>query len=82
MELHEEAYQTIKDMNLFYQVNLSGELLSQEMMKQARSQQWQTRWEWLPAMSTIFLNEPAESTALREWKYSTDMMEMETGLKR
>lgn len=32
-ELHEETYQTIKDMNRFYQVNLSGELLSQEMMK-------------------------------------------------
>lgn len=33
VELHEEMYQTIKDMNRFYQVNLSGELLPQEIMK-------------------------------------------------
>jgi len=33
VELQKEAYQIIKDMNRFYQVNLSDELLSQEMIK-------------------------------------------------
>lgn len=33
VELQEETYQIVKDMNRFYQVNISGDLLSQEMMK-------------------------------------------------
>ena len=49
--LREEEYSTIKDMDRYYQVNLSGELLSQEIMK------WKvkTRYSFVLAQSVKFL---------------------------